>query len=421
MNDQPGLPVLFAAAVLASLGILVLAQGWADTGQIWFRDATGQPLGHDFLAYWAAGLAVWQGKVASAYDPQAFSGMLAALGPHPDAVSLRWLNPPHFALMLAPLALLPLDVAFLAFVLGTALLFAATLRLAVPRLAWPTALLLTFGTPAAYATVVKGQNGFLTGALIGAGLVLLDRRPILAGICFGLLTYKPQFGVVLPLLLTVGRHWRAMGAAAVTALSAAGLAAMITGPEAWFAFSRSIGGAGASFLGQGQALDAMQSVYAVLWPHLGSRISAVVHAAVLAVGLFVTARLWWPGAALPHLRNAATLGVAFLGTPYVFNHDVPMLVLGAAMLLWAMPANQRPAGSAAVLGVLVLTTPLPIVMDHGAPGALLAAALVVIAGSAARRSRTQMPSAAADAKECGEVLERLKYKSRISHKERQGA
>ncbi len=292
MNGQPGLPVLFVAAVLASLGMLVLAQGWADTGQVWFRDATGRPRGHDFLAYWAAGLAVWQGTLAAAYDPHAFSAMLAALGAHPEAVSLRWLNPPHFALMLAPLALLPLDVAFLAFVLGTALLFAATLRLAVPRLAWPTALLSTFGMPAAYAAVVKGQNGFLTGALIGAGLVLLDRRPILAGICFGLLTYKPQFGIVLPFLLALGRHWRAMGAAAVTALSVGGLAAMLTGAGAWVAFSRSIRGAGASFLGQGQALDAMQSVYAVLWPHLGSRMSAAAHAAVLAVALIVTARTW---------------------------------------------------------------------------------------------------------------------------------
>lgn len=157
MRGQPGLPVLFAAPVLASLGVLVLVQGWTDIGQIWFRDATALPRGHDFPAYWAAGLAVWQGRLASAYDPHAFSAVLAALGAHPEAFSLRWLNQPHFALMLAPFALLPLDVAFLAFVLGTALLF-------------------TFGMPAAYPAVVKGQNGFLTGALIGAGLVLLDRR-----------------------------------------------------------------------------------------------------------------------------------------------------------------------------------------------------------------------------------------------------
>lgn len=129
----------------------------------------------------------------------------------------------------------------------------------------------------------------------------------------------------------------------------------------------------------------MPSVHAVLWPHLGSGISAAAHAAVLAVALIVTARLWWPGAASPHLRSAATLGAAFLATPYIFNHDVPILVLGAAMLLWAIPAAQRPAGSAGVLGMLVLTTPLPIVMHHGAPGALMAAAPVVIAGSTAWR------------------------------------
>jgi hypothetical protein len=34
-----------------------------------------------------------------------------------------------------------------------------------------------------------GQNGFLTASLVGGMLVLLPTRPILAGICLGLLSY----------------------------------------------------------------------------------------------------------------------------------------------------------------------------------------------------------------------------------------
>ena len=44
-----------------------------------------------------------------------------------------------------------------------------------------------------------GQNGFLTAALIGGTLYLIPIRPVLAGICLGLLTYKPQYGLLFPM------------------------------------------------------------------------------------------------------------------------------------------------------------------------------------------------------------------------------
>ena len=49
--------------------------------------------------------------------------------------------------------------------------------------------------------VLVGQNGFLTASLIGGFLLLLPTRPVLAGICLGLLSYKPQYGLLFPLVL----------------------------------------------------------------------------------------------------------------------------------------------------------------------------------------------------------------------------
>ena len=60
------------------------------------------------------------------------------------------------------------------------------------------AFLVALGFPAALWNVTAGQNGFLTAALIGGTLGLLERRPALAGVCLGLLTYKPQFGLLFP-------------------------------------------------------------------------------------------------------------------------------------------------------------------------------------------------------------------------------
>ena len=74
-------------------------------------------------------------------------------------------------------------------------------------------LLLALAFPAVFVNIGHGHNGFLTAALIGAGLLMLDRRPILAGILFGLMAYKPQFGVLIPLVLAATGRWRAFLAA----------------------------------------------------------------------------------------------------------------------------------------------------------------------------------------------------------------
>jgi alpha-1,2-mannosyltransferase len=57
--------------------------------------------------------------------------------------------------------------------------------------------------PGALITMAHGQNGFRTMALLGGALMLLERRPIFGGVLFGLLSYKPQFGVLVPLFLAV--------------------------------------------------------------------------------------------------------------------------------------------------------------------------------------------------------------------------
>ena len=68
--------------------------------------------------------------------------------------------------------------------------------------------------PAVFINIGHGQNGFLTAALLGGALHWLDRKPWLAGILIGLLAYKPQFGVLIPIALLAGQRWTTIGAAA---------------------------------------------------------------------------------------------------------------------------------------------------------------------------------------------------------------
>jgi len=70
--------------------------------------------------------------------------------------------------------------------------------------------------PAVFINLGHGHNGFLTAALMGFALLLLDARPLLAGIPFGLLAYKPQFGLLIPLVLIATDRWKTFAAAAAT-------------------------------------------------------------------------------------------------------------------------------------------------------------------------------------------------------------
>ena len=65
--------------------------------------------------------------------------------------------------------------------------------------------MLALAFPATFINLFHGQNGFLNAALLGAALLALDRRPVVAGILFGLLSYKPHLGLLVPLALLAGR------------------------------------------------------------------------------------------------------------------------------------------------------------------------------------------------------------------------
>jgi len=90
--------------------------------------------------------------------------------------------------------------------------------------------------PPVFVNISHSHNGFLTAALLGTALVVLERRPWLAGMLFGLLIYKPQFGVLIPLVLIATGRWRAFAGAALT-VAALTLATLIAfGAEVWRAF-----------------------------------------------------------------------------------------------------------------------------------------------------------------------------------------
>ncbi len=204
-------------------------------------------------------------------------------------------------------------------------------------------LLLALAFPAVLLNVGQGQNGFLTAALLGGALVVLDRRPIFAGILLGLLVYKPQYGLMLPIVLGVSGRWKCFGAAAATVVALTIATTLTFGASVWGAFLDSTHFTRTVVLEQGNTgWYKIQSVFA--WARMwGAPISlayALQGMAIVALGAAL-ARLWRSAAPYP-LQAAALCLATILATPYSFDYD--MMVLAPAIAFLAADGFVRGFG-----------------------------------------------------------------------------
>src|SRR5690606_9608280 len=140
----------------------------------------------------------------------------------PNIAYIYFYYPPVFLLVCAVLGLLPYLPAFYLFQALTLPAYLLVARRTLRETGW-AGWVLALAAPAAYWNFGLGQNGFLTAALFGGALLLVDRRPVLAGVLFGLICYKPHFGLLIPVALAASGNWRAFAGATASVLAVAAL------------------------------------------------------------------------------------------------------------------------------------------------------------------------------------------------------
>ena len=170
--------------------------------------------------------------------------------------------------------------------------------------------------------------------MLGGGLVLLEQRPIIAGVLLGLLAYKPQFGVLIPLVLIVTGRWSTIVAAFATVLATAGAALALFGVKAWTAFAASSSFTRTVVLEQGgPGWEKIQSLFSAvrMW---GGDIE-LAYAAQTALALAVAGSLvWlWRSRAAFELKATALACGCLLATPYVLDYDLVVLAIAIAFLV----------------------------------------------------------------------------------------
>ncbi len=231
----------------------------------------------------------------------------------------------------APLALVPYVPGLALWVAGGWYAFYRALRLALPQ---GRALLFALATPAVFVNAVGGQNGTWTAALFGAGLGLLDRQPLLAGGCLGLLIYKPQLGILIPVALLAGRRWQAVAAAAATAGGLVVIAALWLGPDIFADYLRQVTVLRHVILEDGTGVWHRMTLVFVAARRLGADVATAYAVQAVAAGCAAgaVAAVWWRDAS-SGVRNATLILGTCLATPYLQDYD---LVFGALVVAWLM-------------------------------------------------------------------------------------
>jgi len=312
-----------------ALGYLVLLGGAYLQGEF-LTDRQRAPIANDFVNVWAAGQLARNGHAADSYDWSTHKAAeIRAVG-HDFPTYYGWHYPPFFLFVAVALATLPFLTAAIVSLMASFAAYVAAMAAILGR----TGIFLAVGFPAAIWNITAGQNGFLTAALIGGTLTLLERRPVLAGLCLGLLTYKPQFGLLFPLVLIADRRWTTIAVAAVVALALSALAWLAFGTASFAAFLHWMPITSRAVFGEGAAdFSRLQSLFGLVRAHGGSEALGwiVQGAASLALAVFLVAL--WRSTAPYELKAAALAAGAMLVTPYVYMYDLIVLAIAAAFLL----------------------------------------------------------------------------------------
>jgi hypothetical protein len=347
------------------------------------NDFKGRPLGTDFSDVYTAGMLARDGLPQSAYEPAThYRQQQATFGINTPFYG--WHYPPFFLGVASVLAAFPYLAAlmlWLGLTLGAYVWAMRELQRAGPaadllkdRVWW----LLVLAFPAVFVNLVHGQNAFFTTALIAGGLALLDRKPVAAGILFGLMAYKPQFAVLIPVVLVASGRWKTLAAAAATVAALIAAATLMFGPGIWPAFFGSSEFSRVVVLEQGNTgFEKIQSVFAAV-RLVGGPVAAAYGVQAMVSALVTLALVMlWRGQASMELKGAGLCLGVLLATPYCLDYDLVLLAPAIALLAAEGRARGFLRGEVLLLSVVWL---MPIAVrnvagaTHVPVGALLVAA-----------------------------------------------
>ena len=308
-------------------------------------------LNTDFMAFWSFPRFIAANPPVQLYDAAALLAFQQQLYPGFHSF-YPYLYPPTLLLPLFWLKFLPFGPAELVWTGLGILALASGARAMFPARPW-AALAALLACPAALLCAATGETAFFTTALLLAGFAWLPKRPALAGLWFGLLTLKPQLGVLIPFFLLARGEWRAMLAAGATALGLTALSCMVLPPDLWAHWWHTLPGYQSSYFKAAKTLNLNILVTpAANLVVLGASERAAWVAQAICGAAMVLLTIWAARRAPYRLAVAITLIATFLAQPHAYAYDSVAVIAALAL---AMEASPGPLALA--LGIAVYLAP----------------------------------------------------------------
>ncbi|MBV9565064.1 MAG: DUF2029 domain-containing protein [Bradyrhizobium sp.] len=297
----------------------------------WIYEANGNGIATDFINVWAAGRMALDGHPALAYDWDLQKQVELTILKEDFVGYFAWHYPPPFLFVASLLAQFPYGAAFVGWAVASQVPYVAVMRAITGR---AFGLVLALGFPMVLSNMLVGQNGFLTAALVGGTLYLLPTRPVLSGICLGLLTYKPQYGFLFPIVLIAAGEWTVFVSAGVTAVALALISWLAFGIESWQAFFHWMPAFSQAFLTEGKATWwKLQSLYSLVRFFGGSEQFGWAFQWTFTAAVATTLVAIWRSRVRYALKAAALATGTLLTTPYLFMYDMMVLAIPVAFLV----------------------------------------------------------------------------------------
>ena len=287
----------------------------------------------DYVWLWGAGALLRLGDISTIFHPVDFANWLRTIyGAQLDDHVFG--HPPSMLLLAALAGHLPVRLGWALYVVAQAAVLWILGRSAGLSRGIRLAVLVS---PAMLETVLAGQSGGLTGAFLAVGFLLAGRRPVLAGICFGLLTIKPQLGLLVPVCLIAARDWKTIASASLTFLALFLVSGALFGFESWVMFVQNV----MPFV-SGQMEYPWTGMYfqrLLVTPFAMSRFLGFGLTLSFAFQAFFTVsavvfawRLWRRPSVDPELRMAITVCLGAIATPYGYAYDMVGVAIAVAIL-----------------------------------------------------------------------------------------
>ncbi|RWL82077.1 MAG: DUF2029 domain-containing protein [Mesorhizobium sp.] len=330
---------LLDVAIVTVVSFIVLWMSEVYLTDLWNLNSKGfSELSHrlpywDFTNLWAGSRLAIDGHVAVLFDVDAYRAELRGMF-SPDLPNQEWSYPPNILLLGVPLATLPILPAYLVWTFGTVLCLWLAIR---PLKLGALVELAVVLSPAVIWNSIFGQNGALTTALLIGGFAVAPRRPLLAGVLFGLLTIKPHLGILVPFCLLASGNWRAISATIVTTVAVVLATGLFFGFDVWWLFLTETRPLMTAIMEapypQPYQYNAITVFFTARAIGFGLTAAYCAQAVATIISIALAVWLWRPGRQVSHQeRVALTAVLAILATPYGYTYDTIGLAVAVAML-----------------------------------------------------------------------------------------